>query len=186
MHGGSVCAAATAAAALLLWGTRCPLSHAMISHGEELFKFAAARGATVLVHSGDRHSAPMDYLPFADAHPEVQLILAHLGNSGDMRQGAGGGDPTHQLRAIAASRNRNIFVDTSSAASITPGLIEYAVENVGSDRIVFGTDTPLYFSPMQRARIDYAEISEADRANILRSTAAGLLGLEASTSTCSL
>jgi hypothetical protein len=40
-------------------------------HGEELFKFAAARGATVLVHSGDRHSAPMDFLPFADAHPQV-------------------------------------------------------------------------------------------------------------------
>ena len=93
-------------------------------HGEELFKFAAARGATVLVHSGDRHSAPMDFLPFADAHPEIKLVLAHLGNSGDMPQGQGGGDPTHQLRAIGASRNRNIYVDTSSAASITPGLIE--------------------------------------------------------------
>ena len=37
---------------------------------------------------------------------------------------------------------------------------------------------PLYFSPMQRARVDYADISEEDRANILRNTAAGLLGLE--------
>ena len=95
-----------------------------------------------------------------------------------MRPGEGAGDPTHQLRAISASKHRNVYVDTSSAASITPGLVEYAVEQVGSDRIVFGTDTPLYFSPMQRARIDYAEISEADRANILRNTAARLLGLE--------
>ena len=39
-------------------------------------------------------------------------------------------------------------------------------------------DRPLYFSPMQRARVDYADISEEDRANILRNTAAGLLGLE--------
>eukprot|EP01045_Picozoa_sp_COSAG04_P018752 COSAG04_NODE_1759_length_5667_cov_2.268139_7_plen_38_part_00 len=31
---------------------------------------------------------------------------------------------------------------------------------------------------MQRARVDYADISEEDRANILRNTAAGLLGLE--------
>jgi predicted TIM-barrel fold metal-dependent hydrolase len=181
--------------------------YTLAEHGEELFKFAAARSATVLVHSGDRHSAPMDFLPFADAHPEIKLVLAHLGNSGDMKAGKGGGDPTHQLRAIGASRNHNIYVDTSSAASITPGLIEcafpcllractpwhaqrsyeltlqvrryrYAVSEVGSDRIVFGTDTPLYFSPMQRARIDYADISDADRANILRNTAADILNLE--------
>ena len=30
----------------------------------------------------------------------------------------------------------------------------------------------------ERARVDYADISEEDRANILRNTAAGLLGLE--------
>jgi predicted TIM-barrel fold metal-dependent hydrolase len=100
--------------------------YTLAEHGEELFKFAAARSATVLVHSGDRHSAPMDFLPFADAHPEIKLVLAHLGNSGDMKAGKGGGDPTHQLRAIGASRNHNIYVDTSSAASITPGLIECA------------------------------------------------------------
>eukprot|EP01052_Picozoa_sp_SAG31_P026241 SAG31_NODE_2364_length_5860_cov_11.314529_4_plen_315_part_00 len=146
--------------------------------GEELFRFAAKHSATVLVHSGDRHSAPMDYLPFADAHPEISLILAHLGNSGDMRPGAGGGDPTHQIRAVSASRHRNVYVDTSSAASINPGLVEYAVEKIGSDRILFGTDTPLYFAPMQRARIDYADISEADRANILRNTAAKLLKVD--------
>jgi len=52
------------------------------------------------------------------------------------------------------------------------------VSEVGSDRIVFGTDTPLYFAPMQRARIDYAAISDADRANILRNTAADILNLE--------
>ena len=33
----------------------------------------------------------MDYLPFADAHSEVKLVLAHLGNSGDMRPDEGGG-----------------------------------------------------------------------------------------------
>ena len=106
-------------------------------YGEELFKFGAARGATILVHSGDRerqpnslqpardqrrmrlcwdisasvarlvsrqnrwagHSAPMDYLPFADAHSEVKLVLAHLGNSGDMRPDEGGGasvDSSHR------------------------------------------------------------------------------------------
>jgi hypothetical protein len=36
---------------------------------------------------------------------------------------------------------------------------------------------------VQRARIDYAEISEADRANILRNTAARLLKLEPAAAT---
>ena len=48
--------------------------------------------------------------------------------------------------------------------------------------MVFGTDTPLYFSPMQRARVDYADISDADRANILRNTAADILNLEPASS----
>ena len=37
---------------------------------------------------------------------------------------------------------------------------------------------------MQRARVDYADISEEDRANILRNTAAGLLGLEPAAVPC--
>ena len=56
------------------------------------------------------------------------------------------------------------------------------MSEVGSDRMVFGTDTPLYFSPMQRARVDYADISDADRANILRKTAADILNLEPASS----
>ena len=56
------------------------------------------------------------------------------------------------------------------------------MSEVGSDRMVFGTDTPLYFSPMQRARVDYADISDADRANILRNTAADILNLEPASS----
>ena len=45
-------------------------------------------------------------------HSEIQLVLAHLGNSGDMTAGQGAGDTTHQIGAIAASRHRNIYVDT--------------------------------------------------------------------------
>ena len=44
------------------------------------------------------------------------------------------------------SKHRNIWADTSSSASLFGGIIEYAVQLVGSDRILFGTDTPLYNS----------------------------------------
>lgn len=50
-------------------------------HGGELFDWAAAHGALVMCHSGHRNSVPTDFVQFADAHPDINVILAHLGNS---------------------------------------------------------------------------------------------------------
>ncbi|MEO2048275.1 MAG: amidohydrolase family protein [Pirellulales bacterium] len=139
-------------------------------HGEALFEFAAQHQAVVLVHSGDANSSPSDFLPLANTHPEVKLILAHLGNGG-----AASGDPTLQVRAIQASSHGNVYVDTSSARSLTPGLIEWAVGEIGAERILFGTDTPLYFTAMQRARIDQADITDEDKRRILYKNAQRLI-----------
>lgn len=143
-------------------------------HGDKLLEFAARHDAVVLAHSGDAHSWPADFAPFADEYSNVRLILAHLGNGG-----GAGGDPTLQVRAIQECRHGNVYVDTSSARSILPGLIEWAVSEIGSDRILFGTDTPLYSTAMQRARIDSADISEDQKLDILCRNAEQLLTLEA-------
>jgi len=118
------------------------------------------------VHSGDAFSAPLDFIRWADEYPNVTLILAHLGNGG-----SAAGDPRLQVQAIQASRHGNVFVDTSSARSILPGLLEWAVAEIGPERILFGTDTPLYFAGMQRARVDYADLSEPDKIRILNGNA---------------
>jgi predicted TIM-barrel fold metal-dependent hydrolase len=137
-------------------------------HGRAIFEFAATRSAVILSHSGEQNSLPADLVRFANEYPSVRLILAHIGCGWD-------GDLTHQVRAIQASRHGNVFADTSSAASLTPGLIEWAVAEVGADRILFGTDSPLYSAAMQRARIDDAEIEESDKRLILRDNALKLL-----------
>ncbi len=142
-------------------------------HGRELFEFAARHDAIVLVHSGDPFSWPADFMPFVNEHPNVRMILAHLGNGG-----GAAGDATLQIRAIQQSRHDNVFVDTSSARSILPGLIEWAVAEIGSERILYGTDTPLYATTSQRARIDGALISEEDKRRILVDNATQLFGLE--------
>ncbi|MBC8353735.1 MAG: amidohydrolase family protein [Planctomycetes bacterium] len=148
-------------------------------HGESLFKLAARHDAIVLAHSGDPNSWPVDFVDFANAYPNVTLILAHLGNGG-----GASGDPTLQVRAIQACKHGNVFVDTSSARSIAPRLIEWAVSEIGSDRILFGTDAPLYSTAMQRARIDYADISDEDKCNILRKNATRLLASSRNEKTC--
>jgi predicted TIM-barrel fold metal-dependent hydrolase len=55
-----------------------------------------------------------------------------------------------------------------------PGLIEWSVSEIGAERILFGTDTPLYFTAMQRARIDRADISDEDKRKILLENAQGM------------
>lgn len=137
--------------------------------GERIFSFAAERRALVLTHSGEQNSLPADFVPYADAYPEMKLILAHIGCGWD-------GDLGHQVRAVAKSRKGNLFADTSSASSIYPGLIEWAVAEIGVDRVLYGTDTPLYVAAMQRTRINRAELSDSQKKRILRDNAVGLLG----------
>src|SRR5438067_888502 len=85
---------------------------------------------------------------------------------------------THQVRAIQQSRHGNVFADTSSTRSITPNLIEWAVREIGAERVLYGTDSPLYFAPMQRARIDHADLSDHDKRLILCDNAIRLFGLQ--------
>jgi predicted TIM-barrel fold metal-dependent hydrolase len=138
-------------------------------HARPIFEFAAKHRAVVLTHSSEQNSLAREFIPWADEFPEVRLILAHIGCGWD-------GDLSHQVRAMQLSRHGNVYADTSSARSIVPGLIEWAVREVGDDRVLFGTDTPLYHAAMQRARIDHAELSDDTKRKILRENAVRLFG----------
>lgn len=138
--------------------------------GPAIFGFAAERNTVVLTHSGDIGSYPEDFVPFVDQYANVRLILAHLGNSDD-------GSVSRQVQAIQHARNGNLFVDTSSARSMFSGLIEWTVEQIGYDHILFGTDTPLYWAGAQKARIETADIDDIAKHAILAGNAAELLDL---------
>lgn len=141
-------------------------------HGRAIFEFAARQRAIILTHSSEQNSLAADFVPLVNEFPEVRLILAHIGCGWD-------NDLTHQVRAIQQSRHGNIYADTSSARSITPKLIEWAVSQVGADRVLYGTDTPLYFAPMQRVRIDQADLSDREKRMILCENAERLFNLPA-------
>jgi hypothetical protein len=142
-------------------------------HAEPIFEFAARHRAVMLTHSSEQNSQAADFIPWADRFPEVRLILAHIGCGWD-------GDVTYQVRAIQRSRVGNVYADTSSARSIVPGLIEWAVREIGADRVLFGTDTPLYHTAMQRARIEHADLTDSDKRLILRDNAVRVFGLKLS------
>lgn len=148
-------------------------SYRISDHGDALFAFFEETGVPVKAHSGCPNSLPEDFVPFANRFPRARVMLAHLGN------GTGqGGRVDLQVRAVQTARHGNLWIDTSSARSILPKLVEWAVKEVGADRLIFGSDTPLYHVAIQRERIECAEISEADRRRILWENALALFGLE--------
>lgn len=133
-------------------------------YGNDIFSFALKHKAIVLSHSGQEKSMPEDIAGFANDFPGVTIVAAHMGYSWDR-------NPAHHAAAVQLSKHGNLYVDTSSMMSIMSGLLEWTVKEIGSDRLLYGTDSPLYFAPAQRARIDYAEISDLDKKKILRENA---------------
>ena len=145
------------------------------TYGAKIFEYVAeqsqGKGIVVLSHSGEANSLPEDFVPFANQYPNVKIILGHLGFGYD-------DDMTHQVRAIQACQKDNLFTDTSSFRMVTPNLIEWSVNEIGDERILYGTDSPLYFAPAHRARIDHAEIEDKEKRNILRDNAMKLFDLK--------
>lgn len=139
--------------------------------GQEIFEFASSCKTILLSHAGDETCRPEDLAKLANRFPDVKVIMAHLGFGWD-------GDPYHHIRAIRMSRYNNVFVDTSSRRSIRSQLLEWAVNEIGAEKILYGTDSPLYFAPMQRARIDKAEINGEAKGMILRNNAIKLFDLK--------
>lgn len=129
--------------------------------GDKIFTFASKHKAIVLIHP----DANVDYiLPFADAYPDVTFIMAHMGTY----------SPDSYVDAIKNAKHGNVYTDVSGRASTYNKIVEYVVDKIGSDKILFGND--LYSVGFQRGRIEYAVISEEDKENILRNNAMRLFG----------
>ncbi|MBQ3591403.1 MAG: amidohydrolase [Clostridia bacterium] len=116
--------------------------------GDDLFSFAHTMRTTVLMHPDKYDTLPA----FADRYPDMKLIIAHLGSM-------------EHINAILAARHGNIYTDTSGGASNQNNVLEYAVSRVGSEKILFGTDT--YACSFQFGRVALARLPDAEKENIL-------------------
>jgi predicted TIM-barrel fold metal-dependent hydrolase len=99
----------------------------------------------------------------AKRFPDVRIIMAHLTGDG--------------VRGVQAVKDcRNVVVDTSGAAPES-GIVEYAVEQLGADRILYGSDAPIRDFAVAIARITGSRLDAATQRKILHDNAAKLLGL---------
>jgi len=138
-------------------------------NGDRLFGFLSDRKVLTLTHTGNAGNEPGRFIPFANKYTGMKLILAHIGHDEvtDKRD--------LQIRAVQESTQGNVWADTSSFRSICSRLIEFACAEIGPERMLFGTDTPLYFTAMHKARVAYADIDDKAKQLILHDNAAALL-----------
>ena len=120
----------------------------ILDYADSLFAFAEEHNAVMLMHPQHIPEMPK----FADKYPGTKLIIAHLASM-------------DHIEAVASAKNGNIYVDTSAGGVSLNNIIEYAVSRLGSEKILFGTDT--YACSYSYPRIALADISTEDKENIL-------------------
>lgn len=109
-------------------------------------------------------SNPKEIAALARRHPDVTIIMAHL--AGVRWRGV-----------LDIKPYPNVCVDTSGGQPDV-GLVEFAVQELGPERVVFGSDWPLRDFAVQKARVTDAAISDQAKAMILGKNAERILGLQ--------
>lgn len=93
---------------------------------------------------------------FAKEFPDITFVLAHPGESRL--------DCQDRINTIA--ENKNIYMDIAAAGSERLGILELAVEKIGDDRILFGSDYTINDPGMVVARIQNASFSKETKNKI--------------------
>ena len=136
---------------------------------DPILERAVAFGVPVLQHAwittGEIRksgaSLPSDVADLARRHPEAKIIMAHLNGAG--------------LRGIEdVAGCPNLYVDTSGGDPES-GVGEVAVEVLGPERMVYGSDVPIRHYRTQMDKVLGLGLSDAQNRDILWNNAARLL-----------
>lgn len=126
-----------------------------------VFEELAAENMPAMLHMGDYrfpYSEPKRLASALKAVPEVKVIAAHFGGWSVW------GEAWETLAEFD-----NVWVDTSSSLySMTPEEGAKAVRRYRPDRVVFGTDFPMWDPVKERGRFDALPLTEREREAIGR------------------
>lgn len=132
--------------------------------------YAAIEGKLpLLIHMGDQNkdtSSPLRLAHILDKFPKLVVIAAHLGG--------------YQMwdESIKHLIGRNLFLDTSSSlAFLNPEKAVEMIHSHGVEKILFGTDFPMWGHEEELQRFYALGLSENENKAILYDNAVKLLGL---------
>ena len=117
-------------------------------------------------YAGKGTATPDKVAAFAERHPELDLICAHLG----------GGLPFYAHMPEIARLCRRLWFDTAAAPFLySPSAYRAVIDLVGADRLLYGSDYPLLRAGRYLGAFTEAGLSDAERAAVLGTAAAALL-----------
>ena len=96
-------------------------------------------------------SVPEDFIAIAARYPEAMFQFAHIG-----------GGPDWEYACKALRHSPNVYVDTSGSNNEN-NMVEFAVQCVGVDRVLFGSDNMYYQSV---GKVMDARLTESDKRKI--------------------
>lgn len=118
----------------------------------------------ILMHTGDYRydfSNPNRVIPVLEKYPDLTVIGAHFG-----------GWSVWEEATDKLSKYKNFFVDCSSSLyAMSLGKAKELILSYGSERVLFGTDYPLWAPEIEMERFMKIELSEDEREDILYNNA---------------
>jgi predicted TIM-barrel fold metal-dependent hydrolase len=152
-----------------------PFEQAFVINSDLVFDFfkecAAAKIPTLIVSGYPCLSSPIQVGDLAERIPELTIIMAHGGQLA--MHGLGIFDCLLVVKAT-----ERVFVETSGIPETgTEGLIERSVLEVSTDRVIFGSNSPVNDPAMELERIRVSRIPEDAKNRIMGANLAAILGL---------
>lgn len=124
----------------------------------------------MLIHCGDfryNYSNPEQLKPFLDKFPDITVIGAHF---------AGWSLWEEATEKLAGTPN--LYVDLSSSLyDLSPETAKRLIHAYGADRVLWGTDYPMWESEPEMEYFNRIDLTEKERSMILYENAAKLLKL---------
>lgn len=137
----------------------------------KIYELCEAEGLPVLLHTGDSrydYSNPNRLKPVLDIFTGLTVIGAHLGGWSVWDEAA---------RELAGYGN--LYVDCSSSLfALSPEKAAEIIRHYGADRVLYGTDFPMWTPSEEIARFNALNLSDEERGKILWQNANRLFGLE--------
>jgi predicted TIM-barrel fold metal-dependent hydrolase len=78
-------------------------------------------------------------------------------------------------RIDLVAKNKNCYLDTSGYGHDRMGMLEYAVDTIGPDRVLFGSDFSINDPSTVIARIEHSFLSEEQKKKVLAENLQALL-----------
>ncbi len=137
----------------------------------KIYELCERHGLPLLIHTGDSrydYSNPNRLIPILDIYKNLCVVGAHFGGWSIWEEASG-----------LLKNRENFFVDCSSSFyALSNETVRQIIADYGTDRVLFGTDYPMWNMENEKNRFDSLGYGEEDREKMLWKNAVRVFHLD--------